>query len=305
MDDPSLLRIPDVRRGRPEGRRRTSVAGSTAADADVRPGRGCRARVAGFLAAPPARRRRAADPARKTCLYTLTPDRDFVRRPRARPPHVARRAGRRPCLQVRLVPSGAPRRARARPSRPPSPAELAPSPIDRPALRRSIRRHLHGLDGALTTRSNRVCTIEPAPPCATLAPVARRAATAGAPSAGRRGRARRPPLEEHPDAQCSFRWRSPRSRGRVRDRVRLAPARGGRAGRRRPTRVILTARDDPGPRLVEPVPDRPRLGLRGVPAELRPARRLRPEPGADPGLRRLVGAGGRRTSRGPSTSGPA
>ena len=74
-----LLRLPDLRRGRAEGGPGLSAASrSTPADADVRARRGrLRARSSAFLArhlpgalGPPIYT--------KTCLYTLTPDRDFV-----------------------------------------------------------------------------------------------------------------------------------------------------------------------------------------------------------------------------------
>ena len=102
QDEPVLLRLPDVWRGRPEGRPGRAAAADHARDPHLRPGRGgVRAASTAFMErhlpgalAPPIYTR--------TCLYTLTPDRDFVvdRLPDA--PGRRRRAGRSPRVQVRL-----------------------------------------------------------------------------------------------------------------------------------------------------------------------------------------------------------
>ncbi len=69
----------------------------------------------------------------------------------------------------------------------------------------------------------------------------------------------------------------------------VGPAAGRRPRRRgRPRRA--DRRDDAGPRRLEPVQHRARLGLRGLPAHVQPAHGVRQGPQAGPGLRRHVGA---------------
>ena len=111
----------------PEGRRRTSAATRSRR----RPGRSIAnevafARLTDVPRAPPAGAPRAGD-LTKTCLYTLTPDRDFVLDRLPGPAERPRRARRRPRVQVRLGASAGSSRSWSRTARPRRPARSSAS----------------------------------------------------------------------------------------------------------------------------------------------------------------------------------
>ena len=170
MDDPSLLRLPDLRRGRPEGRPGLSAASRPRPrrERSSATRRSC-GRVGGFLARAPARRRSGPTIYTKTCLYTLTPDRDFVRRPRCPTRRASSSGSARPRLQVRVGARPHPRRARPR-RRVAVRAELGAFRIDRPILLE--RGPGHELAGLRRIALRAVPCTRPAP-CATVPPLGR------------------------------------------------------------------------------------------------------------------------------------
>ena len=101
---PVVLRLPDLCRGRQRRIREGGRGLRRSGDDGATPGRSTStpARSTGCAASSPRCCRASATPARTvTCLYTLTPDRDFVARPGARASGRAGRPGRRARVQVR------------------------------------------------------------------------------------------------------------------------------------------------------------------------------------------------------------
>ena len=281
---PVLLRLPDLRRGRPEGRPGLR-----------RPGRR-RRQTRTF------ERDEAADRARrapswaatcptalgpeiytKTCLYTLTPDRDFVvdRLPEA--PGRRRPAGRgaRRSSSPRCWAASRPSwRSTATRRRRRSSSAFR---IDRPILLEEAPGDvLDGLEAR--TCGRRHCTRFAA--CATVPPLdareRRRWATGDSDRRRRRTR-----------CECPLRARMVRRILAVAGLTAALVLPGaasvhGRGPRRPP------GGHDPGPRLAEPVRHDPRRRLRGLRPHLQLPGRFRPEPRAGPRLRRQVGARRRR-----------
>ena len=78
MDEPSFYGFPTYGEAGPKAAQDCRRPAGRPGHADVRARRGRLRARARLPRRAPARRGRAADPDTKTCLYTLTPDRDFV-----------------------------------------------------------------------------------------------------------------------------------------------------------------------------------------------------------------------------------
>ena len=260
-----VLRLPDLRRGRPEGRRGLRRPGGGPGPTDVRTRRGrVRAREAFMAARLPG----AVGPPiyTKTCLYTLTPDRDFVVDRLPDHPGVVVVLGAGHGFKFASV-LGRIAAELSVDGVTPSAGELDAFRIDRPILLEKdppTRGWCRRPRPARTVRAERLR--------GTRDPVA----------TYREARARRAPLEEDRcDRPCALGGPAPGcALGLVGGPASSRPRRP--VGRRRSGRPA--GRDDPGPRLDEPVRHGARRRLRGLHAQLRPAGRLRPGPRAVPGF---------------------
>ena len=271
---PVLLRLPDLRRGGPEGRpglRRRSRSTPTQRTFDR--DEAAFARLGEFMAThlpgavgPPIYT--------KTCLYTLTPDRDFVVDRLPDMPGVAVALGAAHGFKFASVlgrvlaelgvdghdPVG--RRDRPLPDRSADPPRGRPGDV---------------VDGLNTIRAHGAGhRLRWTQGCATVPPI----------------RARRAPMRRRRRMRVSLRGRMARVAAVLGLTAALVLPAGGPGRGRRP--VVLQDRDDPGPRLAQSVPDGAGRRLRDLHPQLRPAGRLRAEPRAGPGLRRDLGAVRRR-----------
>ena len=138
-----LLRIPHVRRGGSQGGAGCRWPRGHGRHANFEP---TRRRSPGSWHFSDATFRRRSGPIiyTKTCLYTLTPDRDFVHRRGAGPPGGDDRHRRRPWVQVRVAGRADPLRARDRRPDRSRPLAVQDRPPDPPARRSSAQ--LHGVN---------------------------------------------------------------------------------------------------------------------------------------------------------------